>query len=181
MPTARSAAHAVHARRLCERGAWSELRGFAGQWQAEFSHDHRAFYYLGLAYAGLGQFSEAEAAYRRALAVNVADPKVWNNLAAVHFEHLGQPVEGIRCMQEALRLDPGHKTGWANLATMVGQLGQLDRAIEYAERALALDPNLVEAHLHKAAAARALGRPDLVREACLALAGIAPENFRRTR
>jgi tetratricopeptide (TPR) repeat protein len=179
--SARTGANAAHSRNLCELGAWAELLDFARQWQAEFADDHRAPYYCGLAHAGLGQFPQAEAAYRRALALDATDPKVWNNLAAVLFENLGQPAEGIRCMQQALQLDPDHKTGWANLATMVGQLGQFDRAIEYAERALALDPNLVEAHLHKAAAARALGRAELVREACLALASIPPENFRRAR
>jgi hypothetical protein len=53
--------------------------------------------------------------------------------------------------------------------------------LEYAERALALDPKLVEAHLHKGRAARALGKGEIVREACTALAAIEPEKFKRAR
>ena len=173
--------NAARARRLCEQGLWVEVLTFAAQWSQESPADHRAFYYLGLGHSGLGQFAQAETAYRRALALDSADPKVWNNLAAVLYEQLQRHAEGIRCIEQALKLDPGHKTGWANLATMVGRLGHYDKAIACADRALALDPDLVEAHLHKAAAARAAGRMDVVQETCLALARIAPEHFRRAR
>ena len=64
---------------------------------------------------------------------------------------------------------------------MVGRLGRHDRALEYADRALALDPELVEAHLHKGKAARALGKKEIVREVCAALAAIEPEKFCRAR
>ena len=50
-----------------------------------------------------------------------------------------------------------------------------------ADRALALDPNMVEALLHKAAAAKALGKTELVREASLTLAAIEAEKFQRSR
>jgi tetratricopeptide (TPR) repeat protein len=62
---------------------------------------------------------------------------------------------------------------------MVGRLGRHDKALEFAERSLSLDPNFVEAHLHKASAAKALGRMEIVKEVCAALASIRPENFRR--
>jgi len=39
----------------------------------------------------------------------------------------------------------------------------------------------VEAYLHKAAAAKALKKPDVVREVCHKLATIEPEKFRRGR
>ena len=173
--------NAAHARRLCEQGLWDEVLTFAAQWSQELPADHRAFYYLGLGHSGLGQFAQAETAYRRALAINAADAKVWNNLAGVLYEHLQRHAEGIRCIEQALKLDPGHKTGWANLATMAGRLGHYDKALACADRALALDPKLVEAYLHKAAAAQALGKADIVKEVCLTLATIEPEKFRRAR
>ena len=64
---------------------------------------------------------------------------------------------------------------------MVGRLGQHDKAMAYADRAIALDPKLVEAYLHKATAARALKKMDIVKEVCNKLAAIEPENFRRAR
>ncbi len=45
--------------------------------------------------------------------------------------------------------------------------------------ALALDRKLVEAHLSRAAAARALGKMDIVQEVCHELATLEPETFRR--
>jgi tetratricopeptide (TPR) repeat protein len=169
------------ARQLCERGEWPDVLAFARRWQQENPADHRAHYYLGLGHSGLEEFDEAEAAYRRALALDRTDAKVWGNLAMVLYEHLDRPVEAIQCVQEALKLDPNHKVGWANLATMFGRLGHHDRAMAYADRALALDPKLVEAYLHKGTAALALGKMDAVKEVCDALANIEPERFRRAR
>ena len=62
---------------------------------------------------------------------------------------------------------------------MNGQLGRHHEALECAERALALDPEMVEAHLHRARAAQALGKPDIVRAASEALAQLPPERFKR--
>jgi Flp pilus assembly protein TadD len=169
------------ARRLCEAGAWTELIDFAREWHQNIPEDHRAFYYLALGHAGLGQFVQAETAYRRALALEDSDAKVWSNLGGLLYEHLEREVEGIRCVERALKLDPEHKLGWANLAYMVGRLGHHQHAIAFADRALALDSHLVEAHLHKGAAARALGKNELLREVCGALSAIPAEKFKRAR
>ena len=64
---------------------------------------------------------------------------------------------------------------------MVGRLGRHKKALEFAERALALDPKMVEALLHKAAAAKALGEKEIVQAVSQALADIEAEKFRRTR
>ena len=134
---------------------------------------------LGL--SGLGHFAQAEAAYRHALTINPTDIKVWNNLAGLLYEKLQRPAEAIRCLEQAMKYYPDHKMGWSNLATMVGRMGHHRRALAYADRALALDPKLVEAYLHKANAARALGRTEVVREICQVLASLGPEHFRRSR
>ena len=64
---------------------------------------------------------------------------------------------------------------------MNGQLGRHAEALECAERALALDPQMVEAQLHRARAAQMLGKTEIVRAASEALAQVPPENFRRAR
>jgi tetratricopeptide (TPR) repeat protein len=172
----------VHAaRHLCETGEWPELLDFARAWQQRAPEDYLAFFYIGLAHSGLGQFVQADTAYRGALALNDSDAKVWSNLGELLYDHLNRPLEGIRCVEQALRLKPDHKLGWANLACMVGQLGHHDHAMHLADRALALDSQLVEAYLHKGAAAKALGKTDVLREVCGALSSIPPEKFRRAR
>jgi tetratricopeptide (TPR) repeat protein len=170
-----------HARTLCEHGLWDEVLVYAKQWQVECPEDHKAFFYAGLGFTGLGQYRQAEAAYRQALKIDDTDPKVWNNLGGILFEHLRRPQDGIHCIEETLKLNPDNKLGWANLAAMVGRLGQQEKAITCADRAIALDPHLIEAYLYKAAAARALGKTEILREVCEILAAIEPENFRRAR
>ena len=176
-----SATKARQARTLCEQGLWPDVLAFAGQWHAENPADAKALFYQGVALAATGRFSEAETAYRRAVKMDPADFKCWNNLAALLFDRLNRPAEGAQCLVQALKIDPGNKLGWANLASMNGQLGRHARALECAERALALDPEMVEAQLHRARAAQLLGQMEIVRAASEVLAQLPPEEFRRTR
>lgn len=157
------------------------MMALAQEWHAENPADAKALFYQGVALAASGRFVEAETAYRQSLQLDQTDFKAWNNLAGILFEGRKKPAEAIKCMQQALKVEPKNKVGWANLTSMVGRLGRHDKALEFAERALTLDPNFVEAHLHKASAAKALGRKELVKEVCAALATIRPENFRRAR
>ena len=172
---------AQQARSFCEQGLWAEVLTFARKWQVEAPAEAKAFFYEGVALASLGRFREAETAYYRALALDEKDFKTWNNLAAVLFDALNQPAEGAKCLAQAMQIDPGNKLGWSNLASMNGQLGRHLQALDCAERALALDPHMVEAQLHRARAAQALGKPEIVRAASEALAQVPPEKFHRAR
>ncbi len=169
------------ARSLCEQCAWPEVLTFAQQWRTTHPAEAKAFYYQAIALAALGRFVEAETSYRRALKLDAADFKTWNNLAALLFQALNRPAEGAQCLAQALQIDPGNQLGWANLASMNGQLGRHAQALDCAERALALDPHMVEAQLHRARAAQALGKPEVVRAASEALAQLPSEKFRRAR
>jgi tetratricopeptide (TPR) repeat protein len=166
---------------MCEKGLWPEVLAFAQKWREEDPADYRALYYIGLGLSGMRQFSVAETAYRHALTMESTDVRVWNNLAGLLYEKLQRPTEAVRCLEQSMKMDPHNKLGWSKLAGMVARLGRHDKALEYADRAIALDPKLVEAYLHKATAAKALKRMDVVKEVCHKLANIEPENFRRTR
>jgi tetratricopeptide (TPR) repeat protein len=169
------------ARALCEKGLWSDVLDFAQKWREENPADYKALFYMGLAFSGRGQFVQAETAYRQTLALDATDPKVWNNLAKILFENLKRPKDAILCIEQMLKLDSGNKLAWSNLAVMVGELGLHEKALVYADRAIALDPKYVEAYLHKATAARALGKTEIVKEVCDSLATIEAEKFRRAR
>lgn len=171
----------AHARALCEKDLWPDIFAFAEKWHAENPADHHALFYMGLGFSGRGQFVQAETAYRRALAIDPTDPKVWNNLAKILFENLRRPKDAILCIEQMLKCDPGNKLGWSNLAVMVGELGWHDKAMVYADRAITIDPKFTEAYLHKAAAARALGKMEIVKEVSDKLAAIEPEKFARAR
>jgi len=178
---AQPADHAATARRLCEQGRWAEVLKLAQSWQTESPGAARAHFYHGVALAATGRFVEAETSYRRALALDKNDFKTWNNLAGLLFESLNRPADGAKCLARALQLEPKNKLGWANLASMNGQLNRHAQALECAEQALALDPQFAEAHLHRARAAQALGKPEIIRAAAEALAKLPPEKFKRAR
>jgi len=167
----------LHARALCEKGSWDQVLAFAQSWHAADPLDHKALFYAGLGFAGRGNFAQAEIAYRQALKLDSTDIKVWNNLGGILFEHLRRPQDGIHCLEQTLKLNPLNKLGWVNLAGMVLKLGMPEKALAHADHALALDPNLIEAWLCKAAAARVLGKTAMVREVCETLAAIKPEDF----
>jgi tetratricopeptide (TPR) repeat protein len=171
----------AQARALCEKNLWSEVLTFALKWQTENPADAKSFFYQGVALAALGKFTEAEKNYRCALELDPQDFKTWNNLAGILFDTLERPVDAIRCIEAALKIEPANKLAWANLASMVGQLGRHDDALKCAERALAIDPQMVEAQLHKARAALALGKREMLRAASEALSKLPLEKFQRTR
>jgi len=167
------------AREFCAANAWTELLAFADGWRAESPAEAKASFYRGAALAALGRYLEAEVMYREALDKDPRDFKAWHNLAGILFESMSRPVDAICCMEQAMKLEPHNKLGWANLASMLGQLGRHEKALEFANRALALDPQMVEAHLHKGAAAKALGKTEIVKEVSEALASIEAVRFKR--
>lgn len=176
-----SETHATHARSLCEKGLWSNVLELAQKWQVEKPADAKALFYRGVALTATGRFVEAETAYRHALKMDGTDVKVLNNLAAILFDPLNRPGEAAQYLAQALKIDPGNKLGWANLASLAGQMGRHAQALECAERAITLDPQMVEAQLHRARAAQALGKIEIVRAASEALSRLPAEKFQRTR
>jgi len=164
---------------MCKKGLWPEVLAFAQKWQEQNPRDHRALFYIGLGLSGMGQPAQAEKAYRQALKMEPTDFEVWDHLSDLLYKNMHRPAEGIRCLKQALKLYPQHTLGWLHLATMADEMGIHHQALEYADQAIALDSKLVEAYLHKAAAARALGRMDVVKDICHQLATMAPEHFQR--
>jgi tetratricopeptide (TPR) repeat protein len=169
------------ARSLCEKNLWPDVLELSKKWLAENPSAAKAFFYQGVALAAMGRLIEAETSYRRALALDANDFKTWNNLATLLFDALNRPGDAIKCLDEALKIEPANALGWANLASMNGQLGRHAQALASAERALILNPQMVEAQLHRARAAQMLGQNEIVQATCKMLAQLPPEKFQRAR
>jgi Flp pilus assembly protein TadD len=117
---------------------------------------------LGLAYMDKRDFAGAERALRRALALDPEQIGVANNLALIQLDHLHQPGEARRLLEETLRRKPDESGTRVNLAVACGRLGDWNEAVRQLEAAEALDPgdpriahNLAVALLAKGDAAAA--------------------------
>src|SRR5438309_1534870 len=97
------------ARSICEKNSWPELLTFTEKWRAENPADAKALFYQGIALAATGRFIEAETVYRRALELDPSDFKIWNNLAGILFEPMNHPMDAIRCMEQAMKVEPRNK------------------------------------------------------------------------
>lgn len=106
-----------------------------------------------LAYARLGQHDKARNAAERANTLNpAAEPFV--QLSGEYFSMAFQAFEkklpldtAVFLLETSAGYNPGNAEIWLNLAGIHRQLGKLDKAREYAQKALTLDPNNGQAKL----------------------------------
>ncbi len=101
----------------------------------------------------------AESALAQLEAVLAAEPsaEAWN-LKARALIVVGQRAEARTCLLTCVALDPTFDRGWANLAKLEADAGQVTQAVEFLERGLASCPNSVRLLRSAANAYRVLGR-----------------------
>lgn len=58
----------------------------------------------------------------------------------VFYGHLKQPERAVRCLAEAVELEPDKAAYWFNLANALADLGRYDDAMDAARRAISLAP-----------------------------------------
>jgi tetratricopeptide (TPR) repeat protein len=112
---------------------------------------------LGDLHARASAWSEAERAYRAALALAPGDPVVLHNLAGA-LRAQGRLDEAEASLAAALRADPDYEMAHASLGALRHARGDLRQARARYERALALDPDLLPARHNLALLLEAEGR-----------------------
>jgi len=119
----------------------------------------------GDALTGLGRYREAAAAYRAGLARAPRDAAMHANLGAA-CRALGEWQDAARHLETALALAPSVEAR-ANLAGLLADLDQADRAIRLLGEAIAMTPDAAPLYRQLAAAARGDGDAALAgRAAC---------------
>jgi tetratricopeptide (TPR) repeat protein len=103
-----------------------------------------------------GDFAEAEAAYRRALAIEPDNAEALNNLGNV-LRTLKRPAEAAILLRKALAARPEHPAILSNLGLALGDLRQFSEAAECHRRAVAIDPKLAPGHNNLGLALKELG------------------------
>ncbi len=130
-------------------------------------------YSMAEGYWGLEQYQDAKKEFEIAIA-QPKSPALWRVRYAMLFHERFNDQEAANLLNEALQMEPGNARAYLGLA-MVGAGGFDEKAPEYAAKAIAADPKLVEAHEFMANLALEDARPDdAVKEADAALA-LAPD------
>ena len=107
--------------------------------------DAASLYRQGLRCQDEGRLAEAEASYRRSLALDERQPKAHNNLGAVlHMQ--GRLDEAIQSYRRALELDPTLPQANQNLAAIAGDPATARRAVSGYLKHLQVNPSDARAH-----------------------------------
>ena len=85
------------------------------------------------------RFEEAAQHYRNEIAVQPTRA-AWYNLGTV-LEELGKPQEAEDAYKQAVALDPAYALGYAGLADLADEEGDVDAALSYASQALQHEPD----------------------------------------
>lgn len=98
---------------------------------------------LGMAYKNTGRFAEAEASFRRALALKADDPSAHFNLGCVlgDTERLEDAVIEFK---RAIELAPGYAEACHNLGNVLRDMKRLDESAEAYRQAIAINPDYAE-------------------------------------
>ena len=94
-----------------------------------------------------GQAGEAEALWRRALALNAGVKEFHNNLGSL-LSGQGRRAEAIACYQRALALDADFAEAHNNLGRELAAAGKTDEAIDHYRTALRLKQQYAECHFN---------------------------------
>ncbi len=113
----------------------------------------------GLSHHQAGRFAQAEAIYRRVLAVEPGHPGALH-LLGVLASQAGRHDRAVQYISDAIRRDGFQPVYHTSLGEAYRGLGQLDVARTCYERALQLNPNLAEAHNNLGTILQALGDID---------------------
>ncbi|HLT28228.1 MAG TPA: tetratricopeptide repeat protein [Zeimonas sp.] len=103
-----------------------------------------------------GRIADAEAAYRRALALEPGHADACLNLGAL-LGDAGRSAEAVEVYAEGLRHHPAVGSLHFNLAVALEDLGERQAALRHYERCLALEPRSADAHFNAARLHEELG------------------------
>jgi tetratricopeptide (TPR) repeat protein len=104
---------------------------------------------MGVAQAGLGDWSAAALAYETAVGLNPGVFEAWYALGSEVYPQLGRFDEAVFALQRALELAPSSRAWEVHyaLATNHSQLGQRDEALTNIRLAIELAPDEQKAEL----------------------------------
>jgi superkiller protein 3 len=104
-----------------------------------------------------GEWSEAEAAFRRALEINPESAPAYSKLG-VAMIHQRRMDEAEAAFARAIDKNPRYAPAWSNLGNVYRETGRTEQALEAYQRAIAADPDYWVAHQNLGGLYKQLGR-----------------------
>lgn len=105
-----------------------------------------ALYEQGTELMQAGDLPKAVLVFSDIIAKRPAFAEAWNKRATLYFM-LDQYELSMKDCDEVLKRVPGHFGALSGYAQMLAELGQVERALEYLERAYRVNPNMANAEL----------------------------------
>ena len=118
----------------------------------------QAWYTQAIVYDGLGRWSDAEAAIKKAQAVNGKQPEILNFLGYGYINR-GQNIQaGMDLIRQALNANPKSGAIVDSLGWGYYKLGEYEQALNFIEQAVQMEPSDPEINEHLGDVYKALGR-----------------------
>ena len=106
-------------------GRFDEAIRVANTMKGQQSDDPLPFIFLGIAYAGKGDSTEARQSFGQALAIEPGNPNAAINLASLEYRE-GNPGKARSLLKEVITQHPGHVQALLELAAMEAASGNTD-------------------------------------------------------
>ena len=149
---------------------WRRLRGGTTP-----GADALALYREGVVLGQNNRFDEAEACYRRALALDPCLAEAYNNLGRID-ELRGRNADAAQCYEHAIECKPRLPHPYINLGNLLQRRNDLDAACERYDAALLLDPGSWEAQNNRANVLLERGEHTAARAAFAAAVKVRPDD-----
>lgn len=117
----------------------------------------RNYFYAALEHHNNDRLEQAEALYRKALALMPERVSLLVNLAAV-LARRQRPAEALQLCERALTIEPGHPDALSTRALCSRELSGPEQALQILDQAIEINPHDVEAHNNRGVVLRDLGR-----------------------
>ena len=121
-------------------------------------HDASLTYAIGAVYYLQAKYSDAEASLKESLAVQ-PNQVAASYYLALTYDAIGDDDRAIPVFRELLKNNPRHAPSYVKLGGILLRAHQYEDAQQNLQRAVALDPDSVEAHYQLGLLLRRLGKP----------------------
>ena len=121
------------------RNDWQALQVLAERWIKMQPHSVFAWFALGMADDGLGQYAQAIDTDRQVLQINPQNAYAWMGLGG-DYDSTRQYAQAIAAYRQALQINPQYADAWMGLGIAYMQAGQQNQALTVYQHLKTLDP-----------------------------------------